>query len=116
MKTITLTINGIDYKFATTLRVAYVLQGMNNHKPYLEIFQNIDKSPLEGQINILYAAYTVACEDVPMKKEEFLNLCMDNLDLGILMDSIKNIIEGITGKELADAHKEVVKEDSTEKN
>lgn len=116
MKTIVLTIDGTDYKLATTLRVAYVLQGMNNHKPYLEIFQNVDKLPLEGQINFLYAAYTVACEDTPMTKEAFLNLCLDNLDLGAIMDNIKSIIEGITGKKLIDAQKEAVSEDSTEKN
>ena len=116
MKTVALTIDGTDYKLATTLRVAYVLQGMNNHKPYLEIFQNVDKMPLEGQVNVLYAAYTVACEGAPMTKEAFLNLCLDNLDLGEIMNNIKSIIEGITGKNLADVQNETVSGDSNEKN
>ena len=116
MKTVILTIDGTDYKLATTLRVAYVLQGMNNHKPYLEIFQNVDKLPLEGQINFLYAAYTVACEDTPMTKEVFLNLCLDNLDLGAIMDNIKSIIEGITGKKLVDTQEKSVCEGSEAKN
>lgn len=115
MKTTTLTINNVDYTLATTLRVAYVLQGYNNHKPYLDIFQEIDKMPLEKQIEFLYAAYTVANGDQNMSKGDFLNECLDNLNLGEIMDAIKMIIEGITGKKIEDIQAENAEAEVPEK-
>lgn len=112
MRNIELTIGESTYKLATNLRVAYVLQGMHNHKPYLEIFQGVDKLPLEGQIGFLYAAYKVACTGDVMSRDEFLNLCLDNLDLSIIMDTIKQIIEGVTGKKLLEEATSVSEEDS----
>lgn len=34
----TMPIKGIEYPLAANLRVAYKLQGSNNHKPYTQIF------------------------------------------------------------------------------
>lgn len=103
MKTITLKLGTKEYTLATTLRVAYVLQGMNNHKPYLDIFKEIDKLTLEKQVEFLYAAYTVAASTEVMSKEEFLNECLDNLNLSEIMNCIMQIIAGITGKEISEA-------------
>ena len=115
MKIIELTIGTDTYPMATTLRVAYVLQGMNNHKPYLDIFQEIDKMTIEKQIEFLYAAYTVASTGETMSKSDFLNLCLDNLDLSEIMEGIKNIIKGITGKDI-DKLSQQNAEDETTKN
>lgn len=99
MNTISVKIGDNEYILATTLRVAYILQGMNNHKSYLDIFKEIDKLTLEKQIEFMYAAYTVATPE-SISKEEFLNVCLDNLNLSDIMKCIKDIISGITGKNI----------------
>lgn len=99
MNTINVKIGEKEYTLATTLRVAYILQGMNNHKSYLDIFKEIDKLPLEKQIEFMYAAYTVATPEA-ISKDEFLNICLDNLNLSDVMKYIKDIISGITGKNI----------------
>ena len=113
MKTTTIVINNTEYSLATTLRVAYVLQGMNNHKPYLDIFQEIDKMTIEKQIEFLYAAYTVASTGETMSKSDFLNLCLDNLDLSEIMKGIKSIIKGITGKDIDKLSQQNAEDEST---
>lgn len=101
MRTITLKLGTKEYPLATTLRVAYVLQGMNGHKPYLDIFKEIGTLTLEKQVEFLYAAYSVAATTEIMSKEEFLNECLDNLTLAEIMKYISKIVEGITGKEIS---------------
>lgn len=103
MNTTTITIGTDTFTLSTSLRVAYVLQGMNNHRSYLEIFQEIDKMPLEKQIEFLYAAYSVAAPADAIDKATFLNLCLDNLNLADILTKIKEIISGITGRDLSDA-------------
>lgn len=116
MKTIQLTIGETDYTLATSLRVAYVIQGMNNHKAYLDVFKEIDKMTIEKQVEFLYAAYSVAATDTPMPKNDFLNICLDNLDLSGVMGAIKQIIEGITGKTLKSLEEESVPDEVDSKN
>ena len=55
-----ITIGTTEYELATTLRVAYLVQGQNNHKSYVELFQEIDKMTLEQQVGIVYAAFVAA--------------------------------------------------------
>lgn len=111
-----MSVNGVEYPLATTLRVAYVLQGMHNHKSYMEIFQDLGTMPIEEQIGVIYAAYVVACDHEPMSKEEFKNLCLDNLTLTEIMGLIKSIIEGITGKKVEEANPTQDSENSQKKN
>lgn len=106
MKTVEIQLGEETFKLATTLRVAYVLQNMNNHKPYLDIFQDLDKMTLEKQIEFLYAAYTIGEPEGSLSKEQFLNLCLDYLDVNEVMQHISKIIEGVTGKKLDDLKKE----------
>lgn len=114
MRTITIKLGDQTYTLATTLRVAYILQGMNGHKSYLDIFKEIDKMTLEKQIEFLYAAYTVGTNKELMSKDEFLNMCLDNLDLSDVMNYIKQIISGITGKDFAKVAQEQPTQDDTE--
>ena len=101
MKTFTLTVGSKKYELSTSLRVAYVLQGMNNHKPYLEIFQNLDKMAIEQQIKFLYAAYSVAAKDAVVVDEDvFINECLDNLTLQEVLGAVQQLISGITGKSI----------------
>lgn len=114
MKTTSININGQSYTIATTLRVAYELQGMNNHKPYLDIFKEIEKMTIEKQIDFMYAGYKIA-NAMPMSQQEFRDMCLDNLDLMSIMNCIKSIIEGITGQK-ADKDEDTEEVSSTEEN
>lgn len=102
MRTITVSIGNHSYEIATTLRVAYEIQGMNNHKSYLDVFRDLDKMTIENQIDFIYAGYKVAVpsSEPLMDKVSFRNLCLDNLDLMEMMSIIKELIEGITGNKV----------------
>lgn len=100
MSTPMVTINNKDYPLSTKLRVAYKIQSQNGHKPYAEIFQNIDTMMLEQQIDILYAAFEVANPDEAkfITRQTFLDHYLDNYDLDFVMTQLKDIISGILGK------------------
>lgn len=92
-------INGTEYELASTLRVAYKIQGQHNHKPYLEIFQNIDKMPIEQQIDIIYAALECSNPQAAssITRLGLLNYYLDNFTLKEVMNQLQGIIKGITG-------------------
>ena len=99
-----ITIRGNEYELATTLRVAYNIQGQHNHRSYIEIFEDIDKMTLEQQIGIVYASFQAANPDSSklIKQSDFLNEFLDNYNLTELMKYVKDIIAGIMGKDLED--------------
>lgn len=99
----TVTINGKDYSLSTKLRVAYKVQGQNGHKPYAEIFQQIDSMTLEQQIDILYVAFEIENPNEAkfITRQIFLDHYLDNCSLGIVMEQLKGIISGILGTNLA---------------
>lgn len=99
-----ITIRGNEYELATTLRVAYNIQGQHNHRSYIEIFEDIDKMTLEQQIGIVYASFQAANPDGAklIKQSDFLNEFLDNYNLTELMKYVKDIIAGIMGKDLED--------------
>lgn len=106
---LTITIRGNEYELATTLRVAYNIQGQHNHRSYIEIFEDIDKMTLEQQIGIVYASFQAANPDSSklIKQSDFLNEFLDNCNLTELMKYVKDIIAGIMGKDLEDDNPEV---------
>jgi len=117
-------IDGQEYPLATTLRVAYMVQGQHNHKPYTEVFKNIGDMTVEDQIGILYAAFCCANPGVQDPKtgkmrpqftrEEFQNYYLDNYNLKDLMDQLQGVIKGIMGttdEELEDARDNASDED-----
>ena len=92
-------INGVDYSLATTLRVAYKVQGQHNHKAYSKVFAEIGDMSLEDQIGILFAAFQVANPEVKLTQPQFLDHYLDNYNLKVLMDQVKEVIQGIMGTE-----------------
>ena len=90
-------INGVEYPLATTLRVAYKIQGQHNHKPYSKVFSEIADMHLEEQIGILFAAFQVANPEVKMTQQQFLDYYLDNYTLKDVMDQVKDVVQGITG-------------------
>lgn len=93
----TAVINGVEYELATTLRVAYRVQGQHNHKAYSKVFSELGDMTLEDQIGILYAAFQVGNPMSKMTREEFLNYYLDTYNLKIMMDQVREVIQGIMG-------------------
>lgn len=91
------TIDGTEYPLATTLRVAYMVQGENNHKPYSKVFSDLGDMPIEAQIGILYCAFKVANPNVLMTKQHFLDYYLDNMNIKQIMEQLKVLIQAITG-------------------
>ena len=101
---VTIIFNEKEYNLATTLRVAYMVQGQHNHKPYTEVFQQIGNMTLEDQIAILYAAFACANKDEAkfITRQNFLDYYLDNYTLSDVMSQLQSVIEGITGQTLND--------------
>lgn len=95
------TINGTEYELSTKLIVAYQIQGCHNHKPYLEIFQDVAKMTLERQIEILFVAFRVANPEVAktFNQTAFLNYYLENFNLKQVMSQLQDVIRGITGED-----------------
>ena len=93
----TLSINGVEYPLATTLRVAYKVQGQHNHRPYSKVFAEIGDMNLEDQIGILFAAFQVANPEVTMDRQQFLDYYLDTYSLKVMMIQVKTVIQGIMG-------------------
>lgn len=94
-----ITLNGTEYELAATLRVAYKLQGYNNHKPYIEIFRDIGEMGVEKQIEILYAAFEVANPQVKeiWSKTHFTNCLLDTYNVSELMKTLEKLTKEIMG-------------------
>ena len=96
---VTTTINGTEYQLATSLRVAYKVQGEHNHMPYSKVFSDIGDMCIEDQIGILFCAFQVGNPDVLMPKKVFIDYYLDNMNLKQIMDQLKAVIQEITGFE-----------------
>ena len=96
---VTTVIDGVEYPLATTLRVAYQVQGQHNHKPYSKVFADIGDMTIEDQIGILFCAFQVGNPNVQMLKQTFINYYLDNMNLKQIMDQLKAVIQEITGFE-----------------
>ena len=88
-------INGTCYELATTLRVAYKIQGQHNHKPYSKVFEGVSDMKLEEQVGILYAAFQVANPNVEISRPVFFESVLDKYGLASIMQLIGDIIKGI---------------------
>ena len=95
----TININGEDFQLATTLRVAFKIQGQNEHKPYARIFQELTELPVEKQIDMLYASFICANPEQTkvMNDKEFRDYCFDNMTIKDLMELLQQVIKGIMG-------------------
>lgn len=107
---LTVKINEVEYPLATTLRVAYKVQGQHNHKPYTEVFKAIGDMHLEDQIGILYAAFECAnpAEVATIKRQVFLDSYLDTYNLKVMMDHIQGVIKGIMGEDFFEENTEEV--------
>ena len=99
-----------EYPLATTLRVAYRIQGQHNHKPYAEIFKGIGDMTLEDQVGIIYESflcgsrYDLNVQNI--KRTEFLEDFLDNYTLSEMMNMLQEVIKGIVGESVAETSEE----------
>lgn len=109
----TVIINGTEYNLATTLRVAYKIQGQHNHKPYTEVFKSMGDMSLEDQIGFIYAAFECANPEQAkfITRQKFQDYYLDNYNLKYLMNQMKELIQGIMGESDED---EVQEDQATE--
>ena len=96
----TVQINGVDYTLDTTLRVAYKVQGMNNHKPYSKVFEELGDMLLEKQIEILYAAFQIANPEFAREftQNMFFNYYLEHFTLKEVMAQLKAVVQGVLGE------------------
>ena len=101
MRVIKTHVCGRDVDLATTLRVAYQVQGQHNHKPYAEVFQGIGEMGVEQQIDILYAAFECANPILKQEitKQKFRDYYLDNYNLKDLMSQLQEVVKGIMGED-----------------
>lgn len=99
-----------EYPLATTLRVAYRIQGQHNHKPYAEIFKGIGDMTLEDQVGIIYESflcgsrYDLNVQNI--KRTEFLEDFLDNYTLSEMMNMLQEVIKGIVGESATETSEE----------
>ena len=94
---VTVEIRGTQYELATTLRVAYKVQGQHSHKAYSKVVSEIGDMPLEEQIGILFVAFQIANPEVKMTQQEFLNYYLDNFKMKEVLDQLKDVVQEIMG-------------------
>lgn len=100
---VTVIINGQEYELATTLRVAYKVQGQHNHKAYSKVFSDVGDMTLEDQIGILFCAFQIANPAVKMTQVDFLNYYLDHFKMKEVLDQLKQVIQEVMGVEDEDA-------------
>lgn len=113
---LTVTIQGTEYSLANTLRVAYKVQGCNNHKPYSQVFKDIGDATLEKQIEVLFCAFQVANPDNKLKFQDFLDHYLDNYTLRDVLAQVKEVVEGIMGKDEDEDNSESTTDTDSEGN
>lgn len=101
MSNLTVTLMDREYPVATTLRVAYKIQGQHNHKPYAEVFRRMGDMHVEDQIGIMYAAFECANPDEAkfISRNKFQEYYLDHYNLKDLMDQLQAVIKGIMGED-----------------
>lgn len=114
----TILINGVEYPLATTLRVAYKVQGQHNHEPYSRVFERIGEMTVEEQIGIVYAAFTCANaqESATFPEPMFRNYMLDHFNLRELLDLMQGIIKGVMGEDTSEKVDTSTVEDAEEGN
>lgn len=102
MNAISTKINGTSYDLATTLRVAYEVQGKHNHESYMKIFRRIGEMTLEEQIDIIYVAFKIANKEIAKTFSDvmFREYYLDNYTVSDITDQLNHIVAGILGKDL----------------
>lgn len=104
------------YGLATSLRVVYALRDISHAKNLQEAIGSISKLDLDGQCDLLYAAYKAGegKNDVSITKEAFIGEVLDNLGIFAITDVINELTEGLLYSGLSPEEIEAKKAQMTE--
>lgn len=106
---LTMRLQGEEFPLSSKLRVAYIIQGQHGHKPYIEIFENLQTMPLQDQIRILFAAFKVANPDLCVQpgqrnvgvglwtEQAFIDAVLDDEDisLGSMLNLVRDLLQAL---------------------
>lgn len=86
-----------DYELSTSLRVVYALRDISRANSLQEAIGSISKLDLDGQLELLYAAYKAAngknadC----VSKSDFIDDLLDNLGIFAITNAINKLADGL---------------------
>ena len=86
-----------DYELSTSLRVVYALRDITNAKSLQEAIGSISRLDLDGQLELLYAAYKAGegKNGAAVTKTEFINDILDSLGIFAIADAINQLTDGL---------------------
>lgn len=92
-----LRIKDTSYELSTSLRVVYALRDITHAGSLQEAIASISKLDLDGQLDLLYAAYKAANrEDANLlSKSAFIDKVLDNFGIFAITDVINKLTDGL---------------------
>ena len=111
-----ITMNGKTYELASTIRVVYALKDINKSKTLQDALRSIGQLGLDGQIELMYAAYKAGKPADPvLSKEEFIDMVLDTQGVYAVAETVRKLTDelmysGMTPEEAAAKKMEVEKQ------
>lgn len=86
-----------DYELSTSLRVVYALRDISHADSLQEAIGSISKLDLDGQLELLYAAYKAANSKNAncVSKADFIDDVLDNLGIFAITNAINALADGL---------------------
>ena len=86
-----------DYELSTALRVVYALRDISHANSLQEAIGSISKLDLDGQLELLYAAYKAANSKNAdcVSKADFIDEVLDNLGIFAITNAINALADGL---------------------
>lgn len=86
-----------EYELSTSLRVVYALRDISKANSLQEAIGSISKLDLDGQLELLYAAYKAANRNASdcMSKSTFVDELLDNLGIFAITNAINKLADGL---------------------
>lgn len=86
-----------DYELSTSLRVVYALRDISHAKNLQEAINSISGLDLDGQLELLYAAYKAGegKGDNAVSKQEFINDVLDTFGIFAITNAINELADGL---------------------
>lgn len=85
-----------EYELSTSLRVVYALRDISKAQSLQEAIGSISKLDLDGQLELLYAAYKAANRNTDcMCKSAFMDELIDNFGIFAITNAINELTDGL---------------------
>ena len=86
-----------DYELSTSLRVVYALRDISHAKNLQEAINSISSLDLDGQLELLYAAYKAGegKGDNAVPKQKFIDDVLDTLGIFAITNAINALADGL---------------------